>query len=193
MKVVTWSLQMLERPLAPARPFPEGARLERATGIGPEYARFLYGLVGGPWRWTDRLHWSREQWAEELAVPGTEFHVLYAEGVPRGYVQLYPQPGGDGGTDVEIRYFGLAEEALGRGFGGRLLEHGIQAAWTLPERFDLPAVARVWVHTCSLDGPAALANYRARGLVVYKTEETEEQVPEEPLGAWCSTGGPVPR
>ena len=29
---------------------------------------------------------------------------------------------------------------------------------------------RVWVHTCTLDGPHALANYQARGLVTYKVE-----------------------
>jgi hypothetical protein len=28
----------------------------------------------------------------------------------------------------------------------------------------------VWVHTCTLDHPAALGNYQARGMVVYKTE-----------------------
>jgi hypothetical protein len=28
--------------------------------------------------------------------------------------------------------------------------------------------SRVWVHTCTLDGPHALANYEARGLERYK-------------------------
>ena len=44
-----------------------------------------------------------------------------------GYVQLQPvaQPQG---SQVEIRYFGLAPQAIGRGLGGRLLEHAIAAA-----------------------------------------------------------------
>jgi hypothetical protein len=29
---------------------------------------------------------------------------------------------------------------------------------------------RVWVHTCSRDHPAALANYQARGMRVYRVE-----------------------
>jgi len=186
MKVTTWSLQMLEPPARPPRPLPPGTRLDRATGITPEYARFLYALVGGPWTWTDRLAWPRQRWADELAVPGEELWILYHEGVPAGYVQLHPD-----GTDVEIRYFGLAEPVIGRGFGGPLLEHGIAAAWTLPDRHPLPPVTRVWVHTCSLDGPAALANYQARGLVLHATEETDENVPDRPLGAWVSTGGPA--
>lgn len=190
MKVTTTTLEMREAPSDPAPPLPDGVRLDCATEIAPEYARFLYGLVGGPWHWTDRLNWSREQWLEELSVPGTEFWILYGGGVPLGYLHLQPVSQGDG-LHVEIRYFGLTEQAIGRGLGGRLLAHGIQAAWSVPERTDgLPEVNRVWVHTCSLDGPAALSNYQARGLVVCGVEETDEEKPGEPLGSWVSTGGP---
>lgn len=174
---------MLSRPTRSPRAVPEGTRIDRAPGMSPEYARFLYGLVGGPWRWVDRLGWSREQWESELAVAGTEFLVAYGDGVPLGYVHLQPLPV-DAGTHVEIRYFGLVEQAIGRGLGGALLERGIDAAWTLDD-----SVTRVWVHTCTLDGPSALANYQARGLVVCDEKETEEDVPEEPLGAWVSTAG----
>ncbi|RXR25278.1 GNAT family acetyltransferase [Oerskovia turbata] len=191
MKVTTTTLQMLQAPDRSPREVPDGVRLERTVGVRPEYARFLYGLVGGPWTWTDRLGWTREQWAEELEVPGTEFWILYGQDGPWGYVQLQPVVAVDG-THVEIRYFGLAEQAIGRGLGAVLLEHGVAAAWSLPQRFDLPQVTRVWVRTCSLDGPAALANYRARGLVVCGTEESDEDVPSAPLGSWLSTGGPVP-
>jgi GNAT superfamily N-acetyltransferase len=190
MKVVTTTLAMLERPRDAPRPFPEDVRLDRAGTVSPEYARFLYGLIGGPWSWTDRLAWTRQQWLDELAEPGTEFWILYGDGNPLGYIHLRPQLI-DNSTEVEIRYFGLAEAAIGRGLGGRLLENGIHAAWTLPERVDIAAVTRVWVHTCTLDGPAALANYQARGLVTTGTEETDEDVPEKPLGSWISTGGPA--
>jgi hypothetical protein len=192
MKVTTWWLQMLDPSTQPPRALPPGARLDLATGITPEYARYLYALVGGPWTWTDRLSWPRQPWADELAVPGVEFWVLYSEGVPAGYVQLHPVVEPDG-THVEIRYFGLAEQAIGRGLGGPLLEHGIAAAWTIPDRHALPAAARVWVHTCSLDSPAALSNYRSRGLSVYATTETDEPAPGQPPGAWASTGGPASR
>lgn len=213
MRVTTTTLEMLAPPALPARPLPDDVRLERADGITPEYARFLYGLVGGPWHWTDRLGWSRQQWLDDLAVPGSEVWVLTGEGVPLGYVQLQPQPlvqtgadaSGHAGADapghasadtpvapqVEVRYFGLAEQAIGRGLGGRLLEHAVAAAWSLPQRAGLAPAARVWVHTCSLDGPAALANYQARGFVVCGTEVAEQTVAEQPLGAWASTGGPA--
>ncbi len=189
MKVTTTSLQMLEPPANPPRALPDDVWWERADGITPEYARFLYAIVGGDWHWTDRLGWTREQWLAELEVVGTEFWILYGEGVPQGFVQLQPT-GGDDGSHVEIRYFGLAAQAMGRGLGGRMLEHGVAAAWTLPERHDLPHAARVWVHTCSLDGPAALDNYRARGFEIFQTEDADEQVAEQPLGAWAAAGGP---
>ncbi|GAA3684801.1 GNAT family N-acetyltransferase [Nonomuraea antimicrobica] len=190
MKVTTTTLEMLSAPVGAPRALPDEVRLDRAPAVTPEYARFLYGLVGGPWHWTDRLGWSRRQWAEELAVQGTEFWILYGGGLPLGYVHLHPTQEEDG-THVEIRYFGLTEQAIGRGLGGRLLEHGIRAAWSLPERFDLADVTRVWVHTCTLDGPAALANYQGRGLRVCGVEETDESVADRPLGSWASTGGPA--
>ncbi len=192
MKVVTTTLHMLKQPQGEPRPFSDDVRLDRAAALSPEYARFLYGLVGGPWYWTERLGWTRQQWVDELAEPGTEFWILYGDGNPLGYVHLHPQPAKNG-TEVEIRYFGLAEAAIGRGLGGRLLEHGIRAAWTLPERTSIATVSRVWVHTCTLDGPAALANYQARGFVITGTEETDDDLPERPIGSWASTGGPAPR
>ncbi|MFG3552555.1 hypothetical protein [Streptomyces sp. NPDC047725] len=124
-------------------------------------------------------------------VPGCEFRILYGEGVPMGCVQLQPVVEADG-THVELLRFGLAEQAIGRGLGGRFLEHGIAAAWSLRDRAGIPPVARMWLHTCSLDGPAALANYQAPGLVAHKAEDAHENVPDQPLGAWASTGGPGP-
>jgi hypothetical protein len=191
VKVTTWSLRMSRPAPRPPRPFPGDVRLDHATGITPEYARFLYGLVGGDWYWTDRLGWTRQQWADELAVPGTELWILYRAGAPAGYVQLQPAAGVDG-THVEIRYFGLAAPAIGHGLGGPLLEHGVAAAWSLPGRYGLPPAARVWVHTCSLDGPAALSNYQARGLVVYAEEISEVTLPANTPGAWAATTGNAP-
>lgn len=193
MRVVTTTLEMLTPSLDPPREWPDGIRLELVTPMTPEYARFLYGLVGGAWFWVDRLSWTRDQWAAEIGVPGTEFHVLYGGGLPLGFVQLQPLAHADADgerTEVEIRYFGLAENAIGQRLGGVLLEQALEAAWAIGRRAGLSPVTRVWVHTCTLDGPRALANYQARGLVPCHVEETDEQIPEEALGAWASTGGP---
>lgn len=189
MQVTTTTLEMHARPDAP-RPLPSGTSADRVAAMTPEYARFLYALVGGPWQWNDRLAWRRDQWADELAAPGTEYWVAQSGGAPVGYVQLGAAPG-EHGTDAEIRYFGLVESAIGQGLGAALLERGIDAAWTLAERHPVDPVTRVWVHTCTLDGPAALSNYQRRGFVVCDVVTAEQDVPSAALGAWRATGGPA--
>ncbi|MFC6715605.1 GNAT family N-acetyltransferase [Branchiibius cervicis] len=188
--VVTTSLQMTSpSQLQPAGPMPGGVRFERLLAPTPEFVRWLYAAVGGPWTWTDRINWTRAQWVSDLALPGTEIWVAYADGAPAGYVHLGPSTDGDAEA-VEIKYFGLLEHAIGRGIGGALLTHAVRRAWALAADHGLPPARRVWLHTCSLDGPAALPNYRARGFVEFAEVSKEETVPVEPLGAWVSTGGP---
>jgi GNAT superfamily N-acetyltransferase len=184
VQVTTWTLEMRTPPLGARPPIPAGVRIEVAPAISPEYARFLYALVGGPWHWVDRLTWSRQEWLAEIAR--SEFHVAYAEGVPAGYVQLFAED-----SSVEIRYFGLTEAAIGRGLGGALLAYGVDQAWSLPQRHEVEEVVRVWVHTCTLDGPAALANYQRRGFEIVGEVTAEEERPADALGAWTSTTGLV--
>jgi hypothetical protein len=64
---------------------------------------------------------------------------------------------------VEIAYFGLAPGALGQGLGKHLLSYAVLDAWGMKP-------SRVWLHTCTLDHPAALPNYLARGFAPYRTE-----------------------
>lgn len=188
--VTTTTLEMRSpADLRPGRGLPSGARIERAVHAGPEFVRWLYATVGGPWRWCDRLAWPRERWAEELERPGSEVHVVTLDGTPAGYTQLAAAADGDaaGGTAAEILYFGLEEWAIGRGLGGALLTHAVRSAWTLGERHDLPAVTRVWVHTCDLDGPHAVANYTARGLRTVDVTTAPERTATTPLGAWAAS------
>ncbi|MFD1214413.1 GNAT family N-acetyltransferase [Arthrobacter sp. GCM10027362] len=169
---------------AGARPLPAGTRLERVEAITPEFSKFLYRSVGSGWNWADRLQLTRKQWESLLRMPGSETWVLSAGGAPAGYVELLGRPE-SAGTAVEIVYFGLFPEAIGRGLGGGLLSGGIRQAWQLHERWEgFAPVHRVWVHTCSLDGPAALANYTGRGMKVFKTEEEDLEPKDASLGLW---------
>ena len=50
---------------------------------------------------------------------------------------------------------------------------------------EIDKVTRVWLHTNTLDGPHALANYQARGLRPYKTEQEERtDLDGPPPGPW---------
>ena len=139
----------------------------------PAFYRFLYGTVGHDYYWLDRLAWSEERLHAHLARPEVTLLVLFVRGTPAGYIELdavAAEPG------TEIAYFGLIGSFLGRGLGRRLLSAGVQRA------FD-DGAGRVWVHTCSLDGPYALATYQGRGFVPYKTVTHTETLPGGPPGA----------
>ncbi|MFC4034882.1 GNAT family N-acetyltransferase [Streptomyces polygonati] len=167
--LTTWYLELTApgelRPAAePARE--AGLRIVRAEIPSGAFGRFLYTAVGGDCSWTDRLPWPPERWQGHLERPGREVWVAYRHGTPAGYMELDGQEEGA----VEIAYFGLLPESRGLGIGGHLLSYGAARGWDLADRWPgRPATRRVWLHTCSLDGPYALANYRRRGFRVTRT------------------------
>ncbi|WP_035988057.1 GNAT family N-acetyltransferase [Leptolyngbya sp. KIOST-1] len=174
VEVTTWYLEMLDpaqlRPKLIDHPQLE---IRQATVPCPEFSRFLYASVGGAWYWCDRLGWSRDRWLAYLDRPQVETWVAYLAGTPAGYIELEAQPA----AQVEIAYFGLLPQFVGQGLGGHLLTVGVQRAWQVAHR-------RVWVHTCSLDGPAALKNYEARGFSLYDTRTAPKDLPPQPPGPW---------
>jgi ribosomal protein S18 acetylase RimI-like enzyme len=159
----------LRRASEPAVP----AQIIRAEIASPTLNRFLYAAVGGDWHWTDRLSWDYARWQQYLDRPQVQTWVLYVRGTIAGYIELETQDGGN----VELAYFGLIREFIGQGLGGHLLSIGIEKAWAIN------GTQRVWVHTCTLDGTQALANYQARGMTVYKIESAEKDVAATP-GPW---------
>jgi len=124
------------------------------------FNRDLYFRVGKQWEWIDRRPWTDEQWEEYATAPELRTFAAYYDDVLAGYYELRR----DMESGVEIAYFGLLPEFIGRGLGGALLTNAIEEAWRM-------SPTHVWVHTCNRDHPQALANYKARGFVVYKVEE----------------------
>ncbi|MFH8366733.1 GNAT family N-acetyltransferase [Streptomyces sp. NPDC018031] len=167
--VTTWYLeQTAPDDLRPAAvpPLSARVRIDRAEVPSPEFSRYLYGSVGADIAWTDRLSWPAERWRETVERPGTETWVAYERGTPAGYLELQGQQDGV----VEITYFGLLPDFRGRRIGGHLLTVGTARAWDLAERWpERKPTRRVWLHTCSLDGPHAMANYERRGFRRYDT------------------------
>lgn len=139
----------------------------------PALSRYLYTAVGGDWHWHDRLPWSWQQWLTYLSSAKVHTWVLYVQGTPAGYIELQQS---EDGSEVEVVYFGLIRGFVGQGLGGHLLSLGLEAAWQLQPR-------RVWVHTCTLDGPFALANYQARGMQIFD-QHTEVRRIGASAGPW---------
>lgn len=144
-------------------------RILEATARQWQFNRFLYQFVGEKWAWKDKLVWTDAQWRAYVEDPKILTFVAYHDGSLAGYFELSARD-----QEVEIAYFGLVAPFIGRGLGGPLLTRTLQEAWKL-------APKRVWVHTCTLDHEAALANYRARGMTVYKTETTQPNKPQVPV------------
>ena len=135
----------------------------------PEFYRFLYGTVGRDYAWVDRLGWTDDQLHTYLANPAITVLVLYVRGTPAGYAELDAAPEVSEEQGTNLAYFGLFPAFHGRGLGKHLLSVAVRRA------FD-DGTERVWVNTNTLDGPHALANYRARGFVPYKTEMYQQRI-----------------
>ena len=154
--VKTLYLQMHGPPEATVPPPREGievARLER-----PEIAfyRSLYDVVGRDWNWINRRLMSDDELRAIIHDDRVEFHVLYVQGTPAGFCEMDRRADGE----VELVYFGLAPEFIGRGLGKYFLNRMLLQAWSY-------APKRVWLHTCELDHEAALSTYQKAGLAVY--------------------------
>lgn len=155
-------LQMQQQADLKPKPVVEGLTVTEAVIKEYRFNRFLYSLIGEQWQWFDKLKESEQSWKEYSERDSLRTWVAYYQGAIAGYFELEISEE----QEVEIKYFGLAPAFIGKGFGGYLLTYAIQQAWQVCD------AKRVWVHTCSLDHPSALANYQARGLVLYH-QETE--------------------
>jgi GNAT superfamily N-acetyltransferase len=151
------------------RPAPEPEdqpRLERMEDCPGSFFRYLYAEVGRAYHWTDRLKWSDQQVHAHLADHDVSLWLLSSRGAPAGYFELRRH--GDG--SAEVAYFGLLPEFVGRGWGGHLLTLATREAWAMRP-------VRVWLHTCTLDHPAALPNYLKRGFRPVREEIYTAEVP----------------
>lgn len=140
-----------------------GLAVARVAQPTPELYRRCYRAVGAAYRWRDRWDWTDAEIHAHLESSYITLFVATRDGALAGWYELRRVPEDD---SVEIAYFGLVSEALDRGLGKHLLSCAVRDAWALGPR-------RVWLHTCTLDHPHALPNYRARGFTPYRTEEYE--------------------
>jgi ribosomal protein S18 acetylase RimI-like enzyme len=141
-------------------------KVEPVAWCPAAFYRFLYREVGLAYHWLDRSGWTDEQIRAHLDSPRIRLFVLHEGGAPAGYYEL--QDHEDGST--EIAYFGLMPDYLGRGLGKALLVDAARRAWA-------GNPPRVWLHTCTLDDPAALPNYQARGFRPFKEEKYWADLP----------------
>jgi len=156
---VVTCLEMRSRP--PARPAPDlpDVSIERLREPeGPRY-RALVRKVGESSLWQSPLLITDEQLAKLVCDPNVECYVLRARRSDEGILVLDFRESGD----CEVWLFGVSESLRGTGAARKLMNFGIDRAWSRPIR-------RVWLHTCTLDHPNALDFYMRSGFVPYKRQ-----------------------
>jgi GNAT superfamily N-acetyltransferase len=154
--VKTTYLEMLDPPQTVIPPPVEGVEVIRVDKPRIAFYRELYDSVGRDWHWLERKRLADDELSAIIHDKLVEFHVLYVAGEPAGFCELDLRTE----NQVQLMYFGLVPEFIGRGLGKYFLNWIVRKAW-----FSGPQ--RVWLHTCELDHQAALPNYRKAGFVVF--------------------------
>jgi GNAT superfamily N-acetyltransferase len=165
--VTTYYLEMtnLNQLRPKAAPRPEIWVQEAKVPLG-DLHQFFYLTVGADYAWIDHASWSKEEWQAYAERDNVSLWIGYEKGTPFGYFELIEEK-----NEVEVMCFGLLPAFMGKGLGGYLLTETIKAAWS-------KGPTRVWLHSCSVDHPRALANYQARGFTLYKEAQTSKYFPD---------------
>ena len=148
LEVVVTYLEMSHRPDRSPAPHrgEEKLALMRVERPALSFYRYLYNTVGAPWLWYERRLMDDDTLCDLVHHPKVEIYILYVDGNPVGFVELDCRTA----RDVEIVFLGLLPEFIGRGLGRYLLDWAVDKAWDKePDR--------VWLHTCNLDHPHAIA------------------------------------
>jgi GNAT superfamily N-acetyltransferase len=121
----------------------------------------LYDAVGKDYAWEDIHSWEHDEIQAWLTADAMSLYTLYDHGWPQGFFMLEDM--GEG--TVDLSYFGMVPEAVGKGLGGWLLKTAILTAW------DREGIEQLTVNTCTLDHPRALAVYQKNGFTPIRRED----------------------
>jgi GNAT superfamily N-acetyltransferase len=165
--VRTTTLEMTKPPrVFPSLQIKSKLAIMRVPEIPLPFYRYLYGEIGKSHYWYLRNHLSDDELRNVLHSDNTQISVLYYDGAPAGFAELdksqLPET-------IEIIYFGLCPQFIGRGLGKWFLGQTIRSAWEeLPEKLT--------VSTDTLDHPHALPLYQKLGFtpVAFKVQKMEE-------------------
>ena len=111
------------------------------------------------WRFIDEVAGRIDDAAlsELLSDPAVDAIALTRDGQDIGLLELDFREA----DECEVAFFGLVPDAIGGGLGRFLMGQAIALA-------SARGVSRLWLHTCTLDHPGAVAFYRKIGFVPYK-------------------------
>ena len=144
-------LEMLEMPELRPAAAAAGWRYEKLEPNPGDYRR-LYKAVGEEWLWVSRLLLGDDALGTILNSPDVEIYQLTGTPSGVGIVELDFRRQGE----CELTFFGVSGPMIGGPAARWLMNRAIERAWSRP-------IKRFWLHTCTLDHPAALAFYKRSG------------------------------
>jgi GNAT superfamily N-acetyltransferase len=134
--------------------------LARLPSPDPSWYRALYRRIGAEWLWFSRLMMTAEQLAAVIRAPLVQVYALRQSGEDIGLLEMDWRQA----PECEIAFFGLVPGMVGSGAGSWLMRQAQQLA------FDEGNATRLWLHTCTLDHPAALPFYLRHGFRAFRRE-----------------------
>lgn len=159
LAAVVTSLQMHAAPAPRPEPATGAWTLRHETAPTAGWYRDLFARMGRDWLWFSRLAMDEAALAAIIRDPAVEIHVLELDGQDQGYAELdFRRPG-----ECELAFFAVDRDLQGTGAGRWLMNRALERAWGRP-------IERLWVHTCTLDHPGALAFYQRSGFVPYRRQ-----------------------
>ncbi|WP_299683609.1 GNAT family N-acetyltransferase [uncultured Dokdonia sp.] len=119
---------------------------------------FYYKTIGEKYNWFDRLSLDDSELYKTINSDKSEIYIYSIFDKIAGFAEFIR-----GSKYIEILYFGLLPDFLGKGLGKDFLSKVINRAWN-----DSPQ----WVqlNTCELDHPNALPTYKKLGFELDRIE-----------------------
>jgi GNAT superfamily N-acetyltransferase len=153
--VVTY-LEMSARPPSRGGPADVPWTLRQVEHPALDWYRDLYRRVGADWLWISRLGLADDDLSAIVNARDVEVYALGLGERDEGILELDFRVAGE----CEIAFFGVAPSLVGKGAGRWLMTRAIARAWARP-------ITRLWLHTCTLDSPAAPGFYLRSGFTPY--------------------------
>lgn len=128
-----------------------------------EYRKYYYG-VGEKYFWLDRMVMPDEGLYHKINAANVDIFLFYVNDEVAGYIEFQKEE-----KFVEILYFGLMPDFIGKGLGKHFLNWVIAKAWSYQPGW-------IQLNTCTLDHPNALDVYKKAGFTEIRKEIQQRRV-----------------
>ena len=154
--IVTY-LEMRTPPPPELHPTTSEFVIRRLKAPDLDWYRDLFRRIGEPWLWFSRLRMRDDELQAIIHSDDVDIFALSYNEVDAGLLEFDRRRM----PDIQLTFFGIVPELIGKGAGRALLQYGLAAEWKRHPQ-------RVWLHTCTHDHPRALEFYGKAGFVAYK-------------------------